>query len=86
MNYLKVVEECKQLTLLATFAPFKKLYEEMQRTGGIIFNLPDSTIGISSNNLQKFDKIVDSIWLNKDKSVYYLARNTINQYCLYVIQ
>ena len=83
MNYLKVVEECKQLTLLATFAPFEKLYEEMKKTGGIIFN---NSIGISGSNLQKFDKIVDSIWLNKDESVYYLARNTINQYCLDVIQ
>ena len=88
MNYLKVVEECKKLTDMATFATFdsfKVIHEEMRKTGGTIFNI-FNPVGISGDNLQEFDKIVDNIWLNKDKSTYYLSRNTVKNYCLDVIQ
>lgn len=84
MNYLKVVEECKKLTDMATFATFdsfKVIHEEMRKTGGTIFNI-FNPVGISGDNLQEFDKIVDNIWLNKDKSTYYLSRNTVKNYCL----
>ena len=85
MNYVKVVEECKKLTDMATFENFKSLHEEMRKTGGTIFNF-FNPIGISGDNLQEFDKIIDGIWLNNDKSTYYLSRDTIKNYCIDVIR
>ena len=85
MNYSKVIEECKKLESLATFSTLDKLHKEIMENGGTIFNF-FNPVGVAGDNSQLFDKIVDSIWLNNDKSVYYLSRKTVKNYCIDVMQ
>ena len=85
MHYLKVVEECKKLESIATFSTLDKLHKEIMENGGTIFNI-FNPVGVAGDNSQLFDKIVDSIWLNNDKSVYYLSRKAVKNYCIDVMQ
>ena len=88
MNYEKVVDECKKLENLAMFSTLDKsneLHEQIVKKGGVIFDILNP-VGVTGDNLQQFDKIIDSIWLNNDKSVYHLSRNTIRTYCIDVMR
>lgn len=88
MNYSKIVDECKKLEALAVFLTVDKLHElhkEIVTKGGVIFDIL-VPVGVTGENVQQFDKIIDSIWLNNDKSVYYLSRNTIKKYCIDVMK
>ena len=88
MNYEKVVDECKKLETLTIFSTLDKsseLHEQIVKKGGVIFDILNP-IGVTGENLQQFDKIIDGIWLNNDKSVYYLSRNTIKKYCIDVMR
>ena len=86
MNYSRVVEECKKLESLATFSSPDKLHKEIMENGGTIFRGANSNllnpVGVSGDNLQPFDKIVDSIWSSDN----YTSRSTIEKYCIDVIR
>ena len=86
MNYSRVVEECKKLEYLVTFSTPDKLHKEIMENGGTIFGGTISNllnpVGVSGDNLQPFDEIIDSIW-SSDK---YTARSTIERYCIDVIR
>lgn len=82
MKYLTVIEQCVKLTKLATFDTYKNLHDELIKTGqGTIFNF-FNPIGISGDNLQSFNEIIDSIWSSDN----YTSRSTIERYCIDVIQ
>lgn len=86
MHYLKVVEECKKLESLAIFSTLDKIHREIMENGGIIFwgtisNLLNP-VGVSEDNLQLFDEIIDGIWWSDN----YTSRSTIKRYCIDVIQ
>ena len=85
MNYLKIVEECKKLESLATFSPLDKLHKKIMENGGTIFSF-SNPVGVVGDNSQKFDEIVDKIWLNNDKSVYHLSKDIVKSYCTDVMQ
>lgn len=88
MNYEKIVDECKKLENLAIFSTLDKsneLHEQIVKKGGVIFDILNP-VGVTGDNLQQFDKIIDSIWLNNDKSVYHLSRDTIKKYCIDVMR
>lgn len=82
MDYTKVFEECKEL---ASHVFWGNVHDKDKHNGCLTFGYEDS-LNFLGEDILKFEICVDKIWKHKDKSVYYLRRDDIEQFIIQVIR
>ena len=76
MNYMKVIEECNKIIPIAIWGSV----ENCKKIGCVSFGYGENQLNFLGEEIQKFDDVIDNIWKHRDKSMYYLSRNSIVNY------